>query len=512
MAHLTSKQISAYLDGELDVRQEHALQSHIEQCADCACAVDKVREAASFIDEALTIYTPAQSPRFHADLVHALNGALNSTAMQSLSSWKSAGRGARKARLGERSIRRSGRRLAISSAAAVVCAVGVGWMALQHHTNHLTPAPSGQIAVGGTGADTRNATSTVPFTNTSQNGSQNGSQNAAAVGGTAPLLATTVDQKLSGEATVAVTSTNGSPLAGVHVALIANGRILSSEVSGATGRTPRTDITLPVDAALAPLYLNAGSVSPSADLVVVAWKNGYQPIVAYDVRVFEGGTSQFEQSLVMQPAAAESVRAKLGGYGFGNDVYSSYHLLTGGALADWLKGHAARGRPASKIGSNATGSAVTGAPGGAAADAAQGGLTIHVVDKRGRPVTGAHVNVVAGASVTQTVTTDSDGSAGTLRTPGMDDWRFAGPWNVSGPPRIATVVVWKTGYASAVGFFQPVVMGQDRSVTVTLSSYAWRKAHGWDNNIDAASGIAGARLPRSTDAERFVQWASGQSY
>lgn len=472
MAHLTVEQIWNYLDGELHSRQRQAVQTHIDQCTDCAHSVDKVRATASHIGEALSMRIPPQSPRLHADVVHELRELSRAP--------DGNGRRGRRARIATLS----------SAAAAVILAVGVGWTVLQHNPHNLPSGSQEGVAIRGTGTGENTAAT-------------NADNSSAANSGQLPLLATSVNQQLSGQASVTVDSVNGKPLTGVHVALIGDGRILSSTVTGSSGQTPQSDITLPVDAAVAPLSQSSDALLQSANLVVVAWKTGYQPIVSYDVRVFEGGTSTFNQSLVMDNQSSSTRTLKLAGYGFDNGYYSNYHVLTGSSFTDWAKTAAVQGLPDIKVGEK---QAATGS------DAAEGSLTVRVVDQSGKPVTGAAVRVVAGISVTRTATTNAQGYAGSLQTPGMDDWRFAGPWNVDGPPRIATVVVWKDGYASAVGFFQPVRMGRDRAVTVTLSSYAWRTAHGWDNNMDAASGIPGTKMPNAVDAERFLQWASGQSY
>ncbi|MCL6452283.1 MAG: zf-HC2 domain-containing protein [Alicyclobacillus sp.] len=480
MSHLRVEDLWRYLDGELTVTEAAEVQTHTMRCPMCAERLEHTRQLAARLETALRAAVPAPRATFHDDVVGALHRGPREHAPERRWRWKATG----------------------AAAAAVVVAAGAGW----------TLAERGWVPGGGAGSRQGDQSVAVRNAPSADNLVEVGAGTGTSSGVTVqnlvnqplssratqlPLLAKAASAVVAGSAEVTVDTASGAPLAGVHVVLIAGGRILHTLVTNAAGQTPRTNLQLAVDPALAPILSGAeASLSPQGDLVVVVWRTGYRPIVAYDVGVFGNGDGTFTQTFTMQVGAPGETPERVG-YGFDTGPYSSYHVLAGQALAAWAA-------------SLAPGSGTSVQSRRPASDT-QGGLSIHVQDPSGRPVSGASVRILAGVHVSQLQTTDANGNTATIQTPGIGDWRFSGPWNVAGPPEVATVIVWKDGYAPAVGYDEPVRAGGTRTLTVQLEPIRWRQSHGWDNNLGAASDIAGTRLPSPEDAARFVQWAQSQS-
>ena len=280
-------------------------------------------------------------------------------------------------------------------------------------------------------------------------------------------------QNLRGTAQVTVRDGNGQLLAGAHVAFVASGRILTLTTTDATGHTVVAPLTVPRD----PL-LN-GSFNPQwppqGVVVVVAWKPGYQPVVNYEVGVFQGATS-FQETVTLTPGTAAGV-PNVGG----SQQRVGYHILRIDQFVSWVEKTAAGLYAAPVQGTSA-------------------GFLIKVVDETGKSVQGAHVALVANGVINAVGITSGTGQTGKMVTQGIPDWRL--PAGLG--PRVTAMVVWKDGYASAVGFNLPVPVSGTRTVTVRLESNAWRTAQ-HDNNADAASGIAGEFQPSAADAEALVK-------
>lgn len=510
MKHLSSERVWAYLDGELEADLKSAVERHIHVCSQCEERLSAAKVASRAIHQSLKAGVPNPRASLHEEVL----SSLRQRAPQAADGTRQ--RAGRHRRHTNGSFRWTS---AVSSAAAVVVAVGVGWYALVYHHGAANPFVDKSVAMGpvnsaATGGSS-NAAASHTSTNTTGNqagtgGTGNAAANQAAGGGVA-LATTGRIQTLTGDSTITVLDGNSMPLANANVAWVADGKILAETTTNANGETRKVQMTVPVDPMLQPMVSDPRLQSSGYGgmmqgiVTVVAWKTGFQPDVAYDVRVFEGGNSDFAQSLTLDAGPSDTPRL-IGTGQKQTDIYSNYHLLVPGAYAAWAEQAQATGP------NNAAATMQAGGRTDGANSAPTGGLDIRVLDPQGKPVAGAHVKVIAGSVVSSEATTNASGLSGVIQTPGMPDWQLAGPWNVAGAPRVASVVVWKDGYDPSVGFYQAVTLGHDRTVTVRLESPAWRRANGWDNNTDTATAITGDRVPTAVDAKRLFEWVSGQNY
>jgi hypothetical protein len=364
-----------------------------------------------------------------------------------------------------------------STAAVAIFMIGVGTFLVHKATNspggHMTASsattPSGDMAT---------ASSPTATSASAVNGSL---QKAAEVNQTADTAASLPLSSLS----VHVQSPTGAALAGVRVAFVVTGNIVATSQTQADGTTPSAQMRIPVDGVLAPSF-NA-LIPPQGYVTLVAWKDGYQGIVSYEVGV-PLGTTLFSRTLTMAPSQnGSSIQVlPLGSIG--------YHILATGNYAKWAH-QMAGDRNDIK------------AP---LADGAAGKVRAQVLDQDGHRVSGAEVIVTTGNFVSGKSVTQSNGESSAIPTVGMPDWWFLMPGAVAANvPQVSSIVVWKDGFAPAVGLFQPVQRGATRDVIIRLQSIAWRKSQDM-NNADAPTDIPGEVTPSEQDALRLYQWVIAQ--
>ncbi|KPV43330.1 hypothetical protein [Alicyclobacillus ferrooxydans] len=502
MKHLQSQQAWAYIEDEMEWHQKLKYDRHLEECMDCRRLLDDTRRLQQSMIHAMDAEVPAMPPDFHAQLLDALHKDAESPA---------ASRTLRSKHLFQRRIR-----YGVSSAATVVLALGIGWFTLHGKLSLPSPTPAhNSVAMGMTGDVTGHQTRKGPGGGVSHHRTNGVLENLASPAqapaniespGQAALATTTVPDRLNGLALFQVKTPSGQPIANAHVSVMAGGQLLATGLTGENGQVRPLQLSVPVDPVLYPLFSTA-AIAEQGTMTVVVWKQGYRPVVSYDVRVFAGGSSQFSQSLTLQPAAGDPPPI-LAGYGFSRNG-QGYQTSTVAAFVNWVK-------QAVTVQSVDTAAGqvqkVTSMVGTSNTAQGPGHVAVTVLNQNGRPVEGAQVAVVAGSHISGSGHTNANGVAPVIATSGIADWRFIGPWNISNlSPQITAVVVWKQGYAPAVGMYVPISSTSPTDVTVKLDSLSWRKSMGW-NNLSAPSTIAPERLPTTTNAMSYLAWATGQGY
>lgn len=357
-------------------------------------------------------------------------------------------------------------------------------------TSSASSAASGhneQTAIG-TSDKTAASAAQQPTTSAQASGSKlAGGTKSAGINKSADLTQSTGINKSAAQSTVLsvhVQSPDGAGLPDVNVACVSAGQVIATGKTLSNGNAADMHLHLPADpvmtASLDPLD------APLKTFILVAWKDGNQPIVSYEVGIWQDA-STIPVILTMNPARhANSVEVlPLGDRG--------YHILTFdnyGRSANQQAMDPANIQPPQL-------------------NQESGRFRVKVVDQAGHPVSGANVIVVAGSTINGKSVTTPTGDAAPIATTGIPDWRFL-PDALHDAPNVASVVVWKDGYAAAVGLYQPVNMGEIRQVTVRIESIPWRQSLKM-NNTDAAVEVPGALVPSQSDALGLVQWVSKQT-
>lgn len=502
MRHLQSRQVWAYLDGELEPQDALNFEHHIFVCGHCRNRVYEIKRLAKTVNRVLQRDVPDASPRFHANLVAALHDSQAATV---------------------RSVRRRKKNWSrvmmygLSLAAAVCVAVGLGWYAVDRaHAGAV--GLRGSVAVGPTTSQSKKNASHRTYGNAAHQVSRADttasnltSQNVGTNSAPTASLMIQVPKSLVGQATIRIQTPSGRPIQDAHVAFVSDGRILGETVTNSLGRTQTIQLKVAVDPVLTPVFSKPGFTGQGV-MTVVAWKHGYQPVVAYDVRVFEGGLNRFSQTLMMSPSTVANKAPAMAGYGLKQETMG-YNLQTLSAFVQWVEstvGNAPTPRSSDSLSvSQKTSGGVVSSPSQTVANSQ---IAVQVVDQNGHPVQGAEVAVVAGNSISCSAVTNASGDAPLLGTKGIADWRFVGPWDIGNmSPRTAAVVVWKNGFAPAVGMYVPLSSTYPTTVHATLESLAWRKSMGW-NHVDVPTNISPERSPTTANAVAYLSWVSGRGY
>ncbi|QSO54399.1 zf-HC2 domain-containing protein [Alicyclobacillus curvatus] len=509
MKHPQSRQVWAYLDGELESQEERKFEQHISLCGQCRNRMDEIRRLSKTMNRVLQSDVPDASPAFHANLVAALRSSQAATSTSVRRRQK--GNWSKVTAYG------------LGSAAAVCVAAGLGWYAMDRghgdavgvsggvavkpEMSQTTPSSStGVLGVGGKPSQTASKAASQIGSNVNGTAIQRTGTNT----GTTASFAIQSPKTLVGQTTIRVQSPSGTPISGAHVAFVSDGRLLGSTVTNSLGQTRPMQLEVAADPVLTPVFSEPG-FSTQGVMTVVVWKHGYQPLVSYDVRVFEGGLNRFSQSLTISPSSGNNQAPAMAGYGYKQGT-RTYHLLTLSAFANWVESTVGRdgtttwsvypslGQGTQPVSSDLSSNHL----------AADGQIAVQVLDQNGRPVSGARVAVVAGNHVSGSAVTNGTGESPLLATKGIADWRFVGPWNIGNmSPKTAAVVVWKSGFAPAVGMYVPLSSANPTTVHVKLESLAWRKRMGW-TNLGAPSAITPERSPSSAIAAAYLSWVSGQ--
>lgn len=501
MNHLSSDQVWAYLDNDMTSEEQTSISNHLLTCSLCDRKVGDVKETAMRIRKAFVLSMPPSSSTLHEQVLTSLSG-LKATKVHPKA--------------------RSPRRKRIfpivgTSVAAVVLAV-VSWSVWQGGGSKWMDGFSGRspsqmglansIAVLTNSKSNASAAANAPSASRVGIAAQGVSGNALtqtpnhAVNAPTGIvsLAEMGRDTLTGASTVTVTDHTGLPIAGAHVAYVVSGRILYAGTTDGNGRVTDTSLTVPVDN-LSATIANGSNATPEGDAVVLVWKTGYEPVVSYDVHVFAGGEGHYDQTIALVRGNQQRVNEI--GYGYSGDSFGRYSSVQ---TTNWLD--VIESSVMASSGSSTSGGVAN--LGDKVSTSQVAKVSATVVDENGAPVSGAHVAVVTGSSISGWTVTDSSGAASAIATEGTPDWRLLGPWVLEGGPKVAAIVVWKDGYAPAVGLYQPVTAGTTRAVNVKLQSVAWRKSQGW-TNLTEPSAIAGDRLPTEADAQRLFTWVSQAS-
>ncbi len=359
-----------------------------------------------------------------------------------------------------------------SATAAVVVGVVLGLNALQRHMT--------------TASDASDSAASVAVT---RSGNHAGAEFTASASLSAQALlqdskqANAVDDKLlntgsvTGAAQVVVRDMAGHPLPGVHVAFVENGKVGPVLTTDASGKTPEQRLQIPTDPMLQAFF--GKDLPPSGVVTVVAWKDGYRPVVRYDTGVFQDG-SPYQPTLTMEASANPQVSVT------GSGVQGTYPDV----VLEEIPKSAARWIADSKVAER-----LNHLPLGTAT------LHVRVTNQDGEPVSKATVVVFAKGQITGYGVTSADGRV-TLFPTGATDWRRA--LNDSALDAVqmdGSIVVLKNDYAPALGLYQPLAPGRARDVEVRLESYHYRKQLGM-TNTELPNRIAGSVVLTEDDGQR----------
>ena len=553
MNHFSWDDIWAYLDGDL-TDADGAIMRHLAACHDCTVRIQQAKAARTAVTEAFRTPRPGQSEdRFHENLL----GLLQDLQSEDPSFTASPGSGRRG--LGSRRTRRWWT-TAGSAVAALAVGTYVGLQVWQSHTGMIhgpelayapTQSTAGQMngematrsgmAVAGntTDATTGNTSGTVvggsagnamkeqsmrPST-TLPPQAQSNSQ-AEATGGqltkgtndaaqthtfmqsnmqglpsnSAQIIAPSKGARpIEAALQVAVQGArvqngtpvpSGQPLAGAHVAILSGGSVVATGVTGSDGTTTEMTFSVSVDPVLGAPYFESGlrfaPLPAQGSATVVVWKAGYQPYVDVGYGVDPGAPGTNTQLLVGLLPVTQTTAAV-------REQVDPYPLLEVDGFARWVQGMA----------TSITGS--TSKPGVQSGETSPqaGRFAFRVQDQAGKPIAGVHIALLRDAVIAGLTLTNSTGASPALAGAGVPDWRGVIP--AQAPPSVVTLVAWKEGYASAVGFYQPVVAGSERTVYITLQSLAWRQSQTM-NNLDAPMMIPGDRVPSTAELTALVNW------
>lgn len=561
MNHFSWDDIWAYLDGDL-TDADGTIVRHLAACHECTVRIQQAKAARTAVTEAFRTPRPGQNEdRFHENLLGLLQD------LQSEDQPVTASPGSGRRGLGSRRTRHWWT-TAGSAVAALAVGTYVGLQVWQSHTGigmiygpelaHLpvTQSTAGQMngamatrsgtALAGnkTDATTGNTSGTVvggsagkammeqsmrPSTTLppqTQSNTQSGPTGGQLTKGTndAAQTHTLAQANLQGLASssaqmapsqhvqgieaalqVAVQGArvqqgtpvpDGQSLAGAHVAILSGGSVVATGVTGSDGTTTEMTFSVSVDPMLGAAYFESGlrfaPLPAQGSATVVVWKDGYQPYVDVGYGVDPGAPGTSTQLLVgLLPLSQATAPVR--------DDVEAYPLLEVDGFARWVQAMAIP---------TAGSTSKPGVPSGETSTQV-GRFSFRVQDQAGKPIAGVHVALLRNAVIAGLTLTNSTGASPALADAGVPDWRGVIPAQT--PPSVVTLVAWKQGYASAVGFYQPVVVGSERTVHITLQSLAWRQSQTM-NNLDAAMMVPGDRVPSSAELTALVNWLTAHTH
>ncbi|MDQ0191550.1 hypothetical protein JI721_10225 [Alicyclobacillus cycloheptanicus] len=464
MQHLTWDELWQYADGEAADAAE--MEQHLAACPRCAKRWQTLRTADEAIVEAFRLPPELEAPIPFALPLDEVPGAVSSQR-------------ARRRRWIRWSTAAAGVAAALVLAAVIHLGGGTTGTTVRSGAGPAAAQNGGIVNGGASGAATT--------AQTSSSAAMAGAAlpPSASTTGVAPALKTSVQVTVLQALSSAADAAQTAPLAGANVAVVSNHRVIARGTTGRTGNTPQWTVTVPVD----PVYAPSFSISPGQDVrfgsvTVVVWKTGYQPQVMYRYPVGPGGSGGTAGPIVLHKSASGQ---------------SPVHMAEGGPplratdnYVQWAQ-QAVKTYPASPQ----------------VPDASQsGGERVQVLDQSGHPIADATVVVAAGSRVDGWGKTTSRGTLpSAIVGPGLVDARWVPSVSTASdvPVRTVTITVFKAGYAPAVGFYQPMVYGQTRTVTVHLQSLAWRQSQGMDNS-DVPSTLPGDAAPDLSATEALLHW------
>jgi anti-sigma factor RsiW len=457
--HLTWDEVWAYIEGESTV-DAHDVREHLRTCAECSRKVTSARRLDSSLQRILSAGMSGVSEDRTEQLFRTLR-TLQSNPQ-------------------EPSTRRQRRPWVwISSAAGAAAAVVIGAV-LGMHSFQRQSAPNDAastvnpaVAVAGSENQTE-----AHATDSKSAGSQVLLQDGKQFDGVSEDV---VDHtSVEGVAQVVVRDSAGHPLPGAHVAFVQNGKVGPVLTTDDSGKTPAQRLRIPVDPMLQPFL--GKNLSPSGVVTVVAWKDGYRPVVCYEIGVFQDG-SPYQPTLTLEDGANRSVDVT------GSGVNGTYPPAVLEGIANGVK---------QVITSKRLEGSLTQLPHGTSR------LDVRVTDETGQPVPGATVAVFAKGRITGYGVTSADGRLTVFPTGGTDWRRAASEPALDASQAVGCIVVFKDDYAPAIGLYQPLVPGRARDVEVHLESYRYRQQQGM-KNTEAPTRIAGNAVPTQDDGQRIYK-------
>lgn len=300
-----------------------------------------------------------------------------------------------------------------------------------------------------------------------------------------PMVSATVHISVQNGASNGVSTGNASPVAGAHVAVISGDSVIESGTTNASGNTPAWTVNVPASPVFAPSFTSPQGQGVQFGVVtVVVWAAGYQPDVIYNESVTNGALSALVD-LMPADSASAPVHVEQG----------EPHLLAIDNYVQWAEQAVARqNRPTASQTPPSTAS-----------------IIVRAVDQSGEPVIGATAVIVTGSTLDGSGQTSTTGETQPIPGVGLPFSVAVGGLGPVHPTdsRTVTIVVYKAGYAPAIGFLQPLANGQTRVVTAKLDSLAWKQAQGM-NNQDAPAIMGGAVTLNASAAATLLHWVQNQ--
>lgn len=476
MKHLSWDDVWMYLDHELAEEQVITLMAHAEECSECREKLRKANRTSSVIAEAFAFPEEAPpenlSPLEFVKQANVLEGVTKTP---------------RKSRRMKGAF---GSFLAGALGTAAAVAIGVSFLNQSH--SPVATSKSEVATTGGPGQQqgagpshksllTNSGTTTQYQYSAAQDSEATTAQSAS---GAPSLVVSSATPMSPVTQSFAVQSTDGSPLAGAQIYLVANGTLVGKGTTDASGVTKPITYSPIVDPVLEPYFMSVGKSSGEQErgtVTVIVVKSGYQTLVNFDTWVFpnQSGTSTF--SLAPQTSLKPVVNVQDGGF----------HQAEVAAYVNWVE------KVAPTVGNINTTTAKS---------SVQASVQVKVVDENRKPVEGARVVILAN-QITGMGVTDTNGSSPLMKPGTVADNRtlYQG---MSDIPRYVNMVVYKPGYSAWAGLYLPVQLTSGNLFDITLTSIASQKAN-HDNHVGDPRNTT-VSSPSLQMAESLVNWAIHQ--
>jgi hypothetical protein len=440
------------------------IEDHIHRCRECGNRVKSAQRANAAIVAAFQRPVDAREP---IEIEHIKNAIFGEQTGENTVEIRQ-----------HRRARRKDWNLWMAGAAGTAAAICVGAVLLYSGIGHQEPTTA--IRGHTTGKDSFTTGITSNATTPDQHGARvNIMKTQEQPGYFADVPETNrASGKIQMQAPVHVTSTNGTPVEGARVAVVAGGALLASGVTGRDGNTQKLSVSAPYDPVLTPSFNQ--SIPARGTVTVVAWKDGYQSVVDVNKPVLPGAT---ELNVTMDGVSQAAQPLSVIDEGFAPLETDNFVKW----VQEQVKGVAPR---VQNVGGPHT------------------NVIVRVVDESGRSVEGAKVAVVVGDSVQGLAVTSADGTIVPLDVPTDADMRAYGVGQPGQPARVIQVVIYKDGYTPYVSLYHPATAGGTTDLgVVTLQSIASQQAKGYNQ---AGTPFAAPNPPTAQDAEAFLQWVKSR--
>jgi hypothetical protein len=466
MKHLSWDEVLAYVDGDAlsPERQDHA-----SSCAVCSQSIDSVRRADVILERSLLRVPPPISEGLHDRVLAAMHRS--SPVPEETSSDASA-----------ISAPRRGYWKWIGAASSVAALLIVG-VTLGHRILRSYQAPVQSIAMGShtpvhpsnESGSTVNSSSKSPMKASvivKQGPIQKVNSSAMASKNSTLAVDAIQANHVSGTVSVVVVDAAGQHVGGAHVAFVAAGKLMTTEVTASTGQTRGVHLRMPVE----PLLSFVKGPHQVGRFLLVVWKTGYRPIIQYGNLLTND--EQIQTTVKLQPGNLSDLPLQVS--------TSARSAVINTVLP---MGPASVNKSAELV-----------QPGLDTSTGTQ--LDVKVTTGSHQPIAGVMVSLLRNGQTIHNVYTNKAGAATLDAKRAQPDLLQAGPWtHGQAASDVALFLVSKPGFRSVlqIASYQ---QGVPETVSVQLSPL---RDSGTRSTAIESSGVMS-----ETDARQFYQWVVNQ--